>query len=335
MSRATALLAGLLVACGGNDAEQFKTKLRDGVPEYEPWAEPADCEPVTYYEDADGDGYGVENTAIDGETCRPLAGYATRSGDCDDRSSGVSPMATEICDGRDNDCDGAIDDDDEVEAQPIWYTDADGDGYGTDEAVAQACEGPPEAAMLDGDCDDADEDVHPGRSEELEDGVDNNCDGLTDFVGNLSGTWSTALGSGETPGLRDCELSWDLRGFWAPELCPDCEMSFWMDPIELEDGTPSGCLPPSEDGFGIHVMGSEDAGFYLGITYARDYTYYGYAYYYYGYTSTYTYYEFVSLPEVSLTLDGGSIQFEDGPIDEPVTDGGYRTNWFGFDGTIE
>ncbi|MCB9797391.1 MAG: putative metal-binding motif-containing protein [Alphaproteobacteria bacterium] len=63
-----------------------------------------------------------------------------------------------------------------------FYGDADGDGHGD---AATPVEGPcgdeaPEgAAGDDQDCDDADPAVHPG-ADELCDGVDNNCDGVTD-----------------------------------------------------------------------------------------------------------------------------------------------------------
>ena len=60
----------------------------------------------TWYEDLDGDGYG-STTTID--ACDIPAGYAGSDGDCDDYSAAVSPGATEICDGIDNDCDGVVD----------------------------------------------------------------------------------------------------------------------------------------------------------------------------------------------------------------------------------
>ena len=335
MNRSGLLVLGLAVGCGG-DEETFETELRDGTRIYEDWAEPADCVPITYYEDLDGDGYGVDGTALEGETCRPLAGYATEAGDCDDRSSGVSPGAVEICDGKDNDCDGAIDDDDGVQGAPSWFVDEDGDGYGTAEVVTVACEGPDDAALLTGDCDDEDATTHPGRSEDLEDGIDNNCDDLVDFVGTLDGTWSTAVGSGTEPGARDCELSWMLHGVWANDLCPDCALSFWMEPEDELADDPLGCVLPDQNGFGLHVLGSVDAGFYLGVTYQYTYVYYGYSYYYYGTPAAYyTYYNMVPMPDIPVTWDGDQVVFEKGPLDELSGGGAYVTDWLGFAGTIE
>ena len=84
--------------------------------------------------DGDGDGY-------------------TGADDCDDTDPTVYAGAPELCDGLDNDCDGAV---------PADETDDDGDGY--DECG-------------DSDCDDADAGIYPGAPE-LCDGLDNDCDGV-------------------------------------------------------------------------------------------------------------------------------------------------------------
>jgi hypothetical protein len=69
-----------------------------------------DNDPIdaTWYEDADGDGYGDASTEV--TTCTPPTGAVSVSGDCDDEDDSLSPGAVEACDGLDQDCDDAIDD---------------------------------------------------------------------------------------------------------------------------------------------------------------------------------------------------------------------------------
>jgi len=64
---------------------------------------------IPWYRDLDGDGFG-DPSAPTSLSCAPPAGYAVVPFDCDDRSSAVSPTVAETCNGRDDDCDGAVDD---------------------------------------------------------------------------------------------------------------------------------------------------------------------------------------------------------------------------------
>ena len=125
---------------------------------------------VAVYADGDNDGYG--DVASELYTCSPEEDAARTAGDCDDGDPGINPLALEVCDGADNDCDGDADEGLEGE----WFFDADGDGYG-DGKAATACAQPPGFAALDGDCDDGDAGVNPVASELCGDGVDNDCDG--------------------------------------------------------------------------------------------------------------------------------------------------------------
>ena len=104
-------------------------------------------------------------------------GYSEDQGDCNDLSSGISPSAPETLDGLDNNCSGVVD-------EGTAAYDDDGDGF----------------TELGGDCnDDADNGgagVFPG-SEEVLDGVDNNCDGLIDedfLVDDDEDGWSLLAG---------------------------------------------------------------------------------------------------------------------------------------------
>jgi hypothetical protein len=95
---------------------------------------PADDDDTTPPEpiDNDGDGY-------------------SEGVDCDDSDSTVHPGATELCDGLDTNCNGAV---------PSNEVDVDADGW----------------MICDGDCNDATATVHPGATE-LCDGLDTNCNG--------------------------------------------------------------------------------------------------------------------------------------------------------------
>ncbi len=82
--------------------------------------------------------------------------------DCNDADASVYPGAPEACqDGKDNDCDGAIDCNDSN-----CQIDADGDGW-----LIPPC---------GNDCDDSDATSNPGTAEVCQDGKDNDCDGQTD-----------------------------------------------------------------------------------------------------------------------------------------------------------
>jgi large repetitive protein len=130
----------------------------------------------TWYIDSDSDGYGSASYAA--SACAQPSGYVADDSDCDDWDDGVHPGATELCDGADNDCDGAVDEDDATDA-PTWYEDADGDGHGDAASTAVACEAPSGWVADDDDCDDTDAATYPA-AEELCDEVDNDCDGDVD-----------------------------------------------------------------------------------------------------------------------------------------------------------
>lgn len=128
---------------------------------------------ITCYQDADLDGYGDPGSTLLACVC-PDA-YTDNGADCDDADPLAAPAFPEYCDGVDNDCDAEIDED----GPTIWYTDADGDGYGAPGSAISACT-PGEGWVRNGDdCDDADATVNPGAEERRNDEVDSDCDGDT------------------------------------------------------------------------------------------------------------------------------------------------------------
>ena len=130
----------------------------------------------SYYPDADGDGYGAASAAVQA-SCSPVPGMVTNNSDCDDSSAQVKPGATEVCNGRDDNCDGRVD---EGLTFVNYYADVDGDGYGAAGTTAQSSCAPVAGKVVTAtDCNDADKTVHPGAPE-ICNGVDDNCDGVID-----------------------------------------------------------------------------------------------------------------------------------------------------------
>lgn len=128
-----------------------------------------------FYVDADGDGYGSTDTVA--TACAPPEGFSANALDCDDGDAGVNPTAEELCDLRDQNCDGVVDED-AIDA-PTWHADWDQDGFGSTTNVLRACEAP-SGYVADGqDCNDFDIFVKPSADERC-DRIDNDCDGTVD-----------------------------------------------------------------------------------------------------------------------------------------------------------
>jgi predicted GH43/DUF377 family glycosyl hydrolase len=211
-------------ATPGDDDDATPGDDDDATPGDDDDATPGDDDDATPGDDDDDDTVGVD---ADGD------GWTVAAGDCDDNDDTVHPTAPELCDGLDNDCDGAI---------PNIEVDHDGDGYAT-------CEG---------DCDDNNIDVHPAANEEC-DGLDTNCDGAWGFGevdGDADGVWLCA---------GDCD-DFDATVYpGAPELCDgldnDCDGLLPEDEIDADGDGFTGCGGDCDDG---------DANLYPGAAEACD-----------------------------------------------------------------
>ena len=150
---------------------------------------------VTYYQDADTDGYG--NTAVTTSSCSGApTGYVLNNTDCNDGDS------TKWQSG-------------------FLYVDADNDNY--DAGTATVCYGAAiptgyKLTTLGTDCNDAIAAIHPGATEICGNGIDDNCNGQVDegcmyFTGTIYSTVCTGTANGIIEGLthggeKPCTYSW-------------------------------------------------------------------------------------------------------------------------------
>lgn len=127
--------------------------------------------PITYYADADVDGFGNPN--LSQSSCVTVAGYVLNNTDCNDASALIKPTAVEICNTFDDDCDGLTN---EGITFLTYYADSDGDGFGNPNASLSDCSPPAGYVTNNSDCNDANAIIKPGAAE-LCNLVDDNCNG--------------------------------------------------------------------------------------------------------------------------------------------------------------
>ena len=176
------------------------------------------CAGTKYYRDFDGDGYGGPDSGYTINCSLPKY-YATVQGDCDDSDERIHPGATEVCNMRDDNCNGLID-----EGLPILtcHVDMDGDGHGSPNGpttMGCAC-GVGYAPNAD-DCNDNDPTIYTGAPE-LCDYKDNNCNGIVDEGARASCGLGWCRRNGDS-----CDSTTCTPGAPRPETCnafdDDCD----------------------------------------------------------------------------------------------------------------
>ena len=148
------------VEVGGPDCDDFDANRFAGNVEVCNDGHDEDCDPSTVGSlDADGDGY--ISSACRNEIrfgAGPNDVSVTQGDDCDDELAGVHPSANEVCNHRDDDCDGLVD---EGAAAPV-YRDLDGDGYGDATCTFAGCWNDVGYVTNPFDCDDSNAALTPG-----------------------------------------------------------------------------------------------------------------------------------------------------------------------------
>ena len=119
----------------------------------------------------------------------------------------------EVCDGKDNDCDGDIDEDVLI----TYFEDKDADGFGLQNKTYEACDQPANYAKVFGDCDDNIGTNNPD-ADEICDNIDNNCDGQTDE--GCACSFGDKIKCKSAGVCSDYELLCGLDGF-----VPECDYS--------------------------------------------------------------------------------------------------------------
>ena len=181
-----------------------------------------DAPVMTFFADADGDGYmNIDDSRVLGPLENPggLApegyihmtdAYGIESAAAD-TDPNIHPGQDEICDDIDNNGDGEID---EGLATTTYFPDTDFDGAADySQSPVEDC-AEPDGTVADGapaDCDDSTSFIHPGAPECF-DGLDNNCDGnnqlnlatdSTKLVGEDNSQHSVAMGDVDGDGYDD------------------------------------------------------------------------------------------------------------------------------------
>ncbi len=200
---------------------------------------PDDCGPCG---DADDDGY-------------------TSDVDCDDEDPSINPGATEVCNGKDDNCDGNVDEG----CAPVCGNGiieggeecddgdtVDGDGCSASCTVEPgwSCEGQPSSCTYedadddgytsDVDCDDNDASVNPGATE-LCDGQDNDCDG------GIPATETDSDGDGYV----ECSIDaggWDGLPIFGGDDCDDTDLEVNPAAAEACNGFDDDCDGEVDEG---------------------------------------------------------------------------------------
>jgi hypothetical protein len=246
--------------CGG-DCDDTTDAVNPGMPEQLLGAAAGRDEDCDGFVDEPVNPRNVDN---DGD------GSTEEGGDCHDADATIGPTASETLDQADNDCDGRIDN-----GTVRW--DDDGDGW----------------TEREGDCDDTDPTIEPfapppladGRVvapgedtdagvEVVDDGVDNDCDGIVDEGSERVDDDGDTFTEAGDPSDCDDEDAWTYAG--AFEFCDSVDNDCDGAVDEGDDGSDSGACafqprrvvakaPPAQPSGGCTTLPGDAPGTWLGL----------------------------------------------------------------------
>ena len=215
---------------------------------------------INYFQDKDEDGWGVAE--ITKCLCEPkLPHTALQAGDCSDLDSEVNPAADEVCNDKDDDCDGKIDPAGTDGCVP-HFKDGDQDGFGWLPVTKCLCLATQDFPVTNfGDCNDVDSGINPDQAELCND-VDDDCDYKVDEDFADKGKLCDGLDldtckNGTFTCREDGEgLECTNEDVVKAELCngfdDDCDGSIDEDFPDTDDDGQADCMDNDDDGDTIH-----------------------------------------------------------------------------------
>ena len=121
-----------------------------------------------YYQDFDGDSFGSGSAS---SLCASQSGYVNNAFDCNDFQAQINPVAQEICNGIDDNCNTLVDDGLQF---TNYFLDGDQDGFGSG-TPQSLCNNPGNGySLVNTDCNDAIAAINPSAAETCN-SIDDNC----------------------------------------------------------------------------------------------------------------------------------------------------------------